>query len=211
MPTDRSRFDLPLAGLRVAVAIAVVAAVTATTIEAASRVRINPFNLFGYFTIQSNLLLAGVLLVLGLGRLAGRPAPAWETLARAACTTYIVVVGLVYAVLLAPLDAAGGVPVPWANTVLHVVTPLFGVADWFVAPSRHPLPWRATGWILVYPVVWLAVVLVRGATDGWVPYPFLDPERGYGQITVAAAGIAVVFTALALLTIAWSSRAAPRH
>ena len=31
---------------------------------------------------------------------------------------------------------------------------------------------------VLYPVVWIAVVLVRGATDGWVPYPFLNPEQG---------------------------------
>ncbi len=94
----------------------------------------------------------------------------------------MVIVGIVYAVLLAPVDAAGGVPVPWANTVVHVVTPIFALVDWFLAPDRLATPLRLTWVLLLYPAVWIAVVLVRGATDGWVPYPFLDPKNGYAFV-----------------------------
>lgn len=178
--------------LRLGVAALIIAAVVATVAEAASRTSINPFNLFGYFTIQSNILLAAVLMLLGARGVAGRARPAWAEAARAACVTYIVLVGLVYAVLLAPLGAAGGVPIPWANVVLHVVTPLYAVFDWVLAPERRALPVSAVGVILIYPVLWLVVVLIRGATDGWVPYPFLDPANGYGQVALTVIGIAFV-------------------
>lgn len=184
--------------VRLGVAALVVAAMVATVLEAAGRTSINIFNLFGYFTIQANLLLALLLGVLGAINVAGRPLPPWMESARAACLTYIVLVGLVYAVLLAPLGAAGGVPVPWANVVLHVVTPLFAVVDWVVAPERRALAMRTVGLIMIYPVVWLVVVLARGATDGWVPYPFLDPELGYGQVTLT-----ILVIALAVLLFGW--------
>ncbi len=35
------------------------------------------------------------------------------------------------------------------------------------------------------------VVLLRGATDGWVPYPFLNPAQGYGIVALYALAIAV--------------------
>ena len=35
------------------------------------------------------------------------------------------------------------------------------------------------------------MVLIRGATDGWFPYPFLDPAKGYASIAVVVAGIFV--------------------
>ena len=108
---------------------------------------------------------------------------------RAFATTYVAIVGVVYALLLAPLGAAGGVPVPWANVVMHIIVPIFAVVDWIVVGDRHPLRWRALPLVLVYPLVWIVVVLIRGATDGWFPYPFLDPQNGYGSIAVVVLAI----------------------
>ena len=45
--------------VRLALAIAILAAVVATHLDAASRGPINLFNIYGYFTIQSNLIVAG--------------------------------------------------------------------------------------------------------------------------------------------------------
>lgn len=192
--------------LRLAVAALILAAVVATVFEAASRTSINPFNLFGYFTIQSNLLLAAVLTLLGASGVAGRPRPGWAETARAACVTYIVLVGVVYAVLLAPLGAAGGVPVPWANTVLHVVTPVYAVVDWLAAPERGRLPPRTVAVTLIYPLLWLTVVLIRGATDGWVPYPFLDPAGGYGQVAIIVLAITLAVLVASTLIVLSSRR-----
>ena len=179
---------------RIAVALAIVVAVIATHVEAASRGPVNPFNLYGYFTVQSNLIGAASWLVAGTLAMRGATRGAGVTLLGAVATTCLVIVGLVYAVLLAPLGAAGGVPLPWANVVLHVVSPLAGVIDWVAVGDRIRLDWSAVWVILVYPVVWTTVVLIRGATDGWVPYPFLDPAQGYGVVAGYAAAVAALFT-----------------
>jgi hypothetical protein len=188
---------IALTVLRLGVAALVLAALVATVLEAAGRTAINPLNLFGFFTIQSNVILAVVLAIVGAATLRGQSGNEGIARARACATAYIALVGVVYAVLLAPLGVAGGVPVAWANTVLHVVTPVYAVLDWSFAPDRRPVPWSTIGLALIYPAVWSAVVLARGATDGWVPYPFLDPAQGYGVVAGYVLAIAV---AVAVLT-----------
>ena len=189
--------------LRGAIVILVIVVVVATLVAVASRSQINPFNFFGFFTIQSNLILAAVFLLSALAPAAlGEPA---RSLVRAAATTYIVIVGIVYATLLAPVEEAGGVPLPWANVVLHVVTPVYGIVDWLVFRDRVRLPLDRLWVVLLYPAVWLVVVLLRGATDGWVPYPFLDPEEGYAAVAGYCLVILLAFLVVGAFVF-WCSR-----
>ena len=183
----------------------IVTAVIATTIDTPTRVPINPFNFFGYFTIQSNLIMAAVFLAVAVRSFRGLPDSQWLQLARACATSYMVVVGIVYALLLAPLGAAGGVPLPWANTVLHVVVPIYAVVDWIVIGDRRPVSYRYLWVAAVYPLLWCGVVLVRGATDGWVPYPFLDQGNGMASVLTYVALIAATVIGVAAL-IFWASR-----
>jgi hypothetical protein len=182
------------AALRTVAALGTLTAIVATFFDTASRSAINPFNFFGYFTMQSNIATLVVLLAAAIYGFRGRRQPPGLELARGCVTTYIVIVGIVYNLLLSGLE--GGVTLAWANTVLHVVLPIYAALDWILFADRGPLPWRRFWIVLVYPLVWLAVVLVRGATDGWVPYPFLDPGQGYGVVALYAVGIAVAFAAV---------------
>jgi hypothetical protein len=111
----------------------------------------------------------------------------------------------VYATLLAPLEEAGGVPVPWANVVLHVVTPLYGIVDWLAFRDRVRLPLDRLWVVLLYPAVWLVVVLLRGATDDWVPYPFLNPDQGYAAVAGYCLVILVAFLVVGAVVF-WGSR-----
>ena len=63
-----------VAALRLAVAITTLAAIVATVAEAAGRTTINPFNMFGYFTIQSNIALLLVLATIAIVGLRGEHA-----------------------------------------------------------------------------------------------------------------------------------------
>lgn len=175
--------------LRLSCALLGLVAIGATFVDTSSRVAINPFNFFGFFTIQSNLILIVVLILAGLATLTGRPQSDRLVLARACATTYIVIVGIVYNTLLTGLE--GGVSLEWANSVLHVVLPLYGALDWILFGDRATPRWKSLWAALVFPILWLGVVLVRGATDGWVPYPFLSPTLGYGVVAGYCVGIAV--------------------
>lgn len=180
-----------IATARLAVATLVAVAIVSTFFDTASRATINPVNFFGFFTMQSNMATAAVLLIASLLGFARKPQPGWLLIARGCVTTYIAIVGIVYNTLLAGLE--GGVSLEWANWVLHVFLPIYAVVDWILVADRPALAWRSYPIVLVYPIVWLIVVLVRGATDGWVPYPFLDPATGYPSVALYSVIIAVAF------------------
>jgi hypothetical protein len=177
------------AAARLGFAAAGLVAIVATFFDTASRVTVNPFNFFGFFTMQSNVIVIVVLAVAAVATFTGRGQTDGLVLARGCATTYIVIVGIVYNTLLVGLE--GGVSLGWANAVLHIVLPIYAAADWILFGDRRALTWSRLWVTLVFPIVWLVVVLIRGATDGWVPYPFLDPSIGYGAVGAYCVGIAV--------------------
>ncbi len=191
--------------LRFALAALLVLAVSAAyqgEVKAGGGALPNPFNFFGLFTIQNNLLAAFGLLLMAFLHMRDEPAPKWLPAFRGSVVAYLAVVGTVYAVLLAPIQKPGDILVPWANVVMHTVAPLALALDWILVADRPALRWRRIWVVLPYPVVWLTVVLIRGATDGWVPYPFLEPSNGAGMIAIVCVGICVVLLAVyALVTL----------
>ena len=148
----------------------------------------NPFNFFGYFTIQNNLIGVAALLVAVV--YTGKVRPQWVEYLRVCAAVYLSIVVTVYWVLLAPLDPPATVQ-SWENLTVHLFSGVVVLADWLLEGPRAGLPLRRVWIVLLYPLTWLAVVLIRGATDGWFPYPFLDPAKGYGSIAIIVAAIIV--------------------
>ncbi len=171
-------------GLRALAATAIVIAIVAQYLHSASLGPVNPFNFFGYFTIQSNLV-AAVAFALSATLIFGRrPQPLWLVYLRALATVLMAIVGLVYNTLLSGAGLEDSFNVPWSNDILHIVIPIYAVADWLLFGDKARLPFDKLWVMLIYPIVWLGVVLLRGANDGWVPYPFLDPASGYASVAV---------------------------
>jgi hypothetical protein len=169
----------------------------------------NPVNFFSLFTIQSNLIAAAVLLI---GALAAheRTSLVWS-LVRGAATMYMVTTGAVYALLLSgPEDSLQSSPL-WVHIVLHQVLPLVMVVDLAVHPiaGRYLTMKQALGWLL-YPLLYLAYTLLRGANVDWYPYPFLDPREpgGYGTVGVYCAVILLGLLAISSLIVVLTHRSA---
>lgn len=101
------------------------------------------------------------------------------------------------------VPGTGSAP-PWVSAALHVVLPVIAVLDWALVDDRRPLAWRRLWSVLVYPLVWLIVVLTRGATDGWVPYGFLLPENGIASLALHIIGLMVAVVAAGALVWAMS-------
>ncbi len=151
------------------------------------------YRFFAYFTIQSNILVALSSTVLARDPLDDRPA--WRVV-RLAGLVGITVTGLVHFVLLRPLlDLTGA---DWvADKLLHMVVPVLAIAAWAWVGPRPRFVAREAAYALCWPVLWLVWTLVFGQLDGWVPYPFLDPdEDGWGAVGVACVGITVLFLLL---------------
>ncbi|MDN4483814.1 Pr6Pr family membrane protein [Demequina lignilytica] len=153
-----------------------------------------PWNFFGYFTIQNNLI--GVAALAIAARYVGRERPEWVELLRLTAAVTLTIVVTVYWTLLLPTDDE---PWAWTNLVVHGLSGVALVADWLVDGPRRPLPWGLLPWVMAYPLLWVAVTLVRGATDGWFPYPFLDPANGYAAIAMVVGGIVVAGLVLGAL------------
>jgi hypothetical protein len=146
-----------------------------------------------YFTIQSNILVAVASTVLARDPVADRP---WWRVVRIAALVGITVTGLVHFFLLRPLlDLEGA---NWvADKLLHMVVPVLAVAAWAWVGPRPRVHVREMAYALAWPVLWLVWTLVVGQVDGWVPYPFLDPdEDGWGAVGIACVGITILFLLL---------------
>lgn len=161
----------------------------------------NPLDYFGYFTNQTNLLTAVAGVLTGTLMLTGTRVPDWLITARAIGAACLVVVALVYNLV---IPGTGSAPVA-VSIVLHVAFPALVALDWLLVGDRRPLAWRCLWVVLPYPLLWLVVVLGRGATDGWVPYGFLLPERGAATLSLHVAALLGTLLAAGML-VWWVSR-----
>ncbi|WP_186324394.1 Pr6Pr family membrane protein [Microbacterium paludicola] len=167
-------------------------------------------NFFSYFTILSNLLAVIALVIGGVWMLRTRRSataePAWMGTLLACASTYMIVTGIVYNLLLRGISIAG-ISDAWTNETLHVVIPLVMLADVLLAPRRRALPWCALLVAVTFPIVWAVYTLLRanlitGPATGnpwWYPYPFLDPhlQGGYLGVIGYIVGIAAAIVAVA--------------
>jgi hypothetical protein len=155
-------------------------------------------NLFTFFTILSNILVAGVCAVLAV-----RPehrsrlfAVVWLDALLA-----ITVTGIVYNTVLIGLYELRG-PELFADRLFHMVSPALFVVGSLLFGPRGLVTARTVAPALLYPLLWLAFTLVCGAIITWYPYPFLQvPTLGYGRVAVNSLLITSLFLALAAVVV----------
>lgn len=147
-------------------------------------------NFFSFFTIESNILAAIVLLIIGFGALAGAKAYRSFAFIRGAATLYMVITGIVFALLLSGLEQRLQVTIPWVNIVLHYIMPVVLLVDWLLFPPKFRFSFAQTlGW-LAFPLLYLIYTLIRGSIVDWYPYPFLDVGRN-GWLPVIIVSLAI--------------------
>lgn len=163
-----------------------------------------------YFTILSNLLVAGVSFA--LARDPARDGRRWRVVHLATLSS-ITVTGVVHWFFLRPiLDLQGASYV--VDKLLHVVVPVLAVVAWVVAGPRGRAVRAAILPSLGWPLLWGALTLARGAATGWWPYPFIDADTlGWGRVLLNLVAIAVLFAvvggALVAVDRALAARQAP--
>ena len=161
----------------------------------------NPGNFFSFFTIESDILAAALLFSMALIRRDERTL--LFDLVRGAVTLYIAITGVVFAILLRGLQESLDTHIGWVDFTVHKLIPVVVVADWVWDPPRHRLPIAASVSWLIYPALWLTYTLVRGASEDWYPYPFVDASHlGYGGVLLRSALLVVGFAAGAAALIA---------
>lgn len=185
----------------------------ASTTEWGSHIPTVVANFFSYFTVLSNIGAAVSLIIGAIWMLRTRgstePEPRWLAILFVCTSTYMIVTGIVYNLLLRniPLD---GVSEWWTNETMHVMIPLVMLADVFFAPRRRALPWWVVLVAAIFPIAWAAYTLVRAnlitapltGDPWWFPYPFLNWHViGIGAVSLYIVGIAVAIIAVAALVV----------
>jgi hypothetical protein len=168
------------------------------------------FNVFCFFTILSNLLVAITSVLLLMPRNVaeddrrGTSPVVWQAKPnigfwafRLAGLVAITVTFVVFHTVLSRLYEFEG----WAavaNQLIHTVAPLLAIAAWVLAgPRGHATP-RIALLSLLPAGAWLVFMLIRGELIDYYPYPFVDvADHGYPRTLLNAALIGVLFYGLA--------------
>ncbi|MDQ7876893.1 Pr6Pr family membrane protein [Microbacterium sp. QXD-8] len=156
--------------------------------------------LFSFFTIQSNLFVLGTSIALALDVL--RDGRLWRVL-RFDALLGIIITGLVYETILAPLVHLEG----WALVAtigFHYISPWATLIGWLLFGPRPRATWATTALAFVWPLLWIVYTFVHGAVTGWYPYPFLDVDtigfadsvRNSAIVLAIGVVIAVILTVL---------------
>lgn len=156
--------------------------------------------LYSEFTVQSNLVFGLVLVTAAL--VPRLRLPSWWDHLFGALVFYLVMTGIIYAVLVAPPDEPWWTwDMYWPQMVHHRLAPLFAALDWLlVTRTVRGRWWRPLAW-LGYPVAFLAWSWTRGAIDGWYVYDFLDPtlDGGWPGVFATTAQVLVAFLVVGVL------------
>ena len=169
-------------------------------------------NFFSYFTTQSAIAMVVMFVLAAVIAFRRAQDPSWLDTFRALVTTYIIVSGIVYAIIVVQASTRDyTLEVPWSNQLLHFWIPTCALLDWLFDPGKTRLPWRTLGWALIYPVLWFVYTLIRSPLVGWYPYFFLDARQVSLTETVlyCAICVALITGIAALLT--GTSRLGPVH
>lgn len=151
----------------------------------------------GFFTILTNLLVAVMATRMALGRESGLSGPA----ARMSITAAILLVGIAYWFLLAPLWT----PTGWqlvADIGLHSMQPALAAALWLFLRDGS-LGWSDVPKAAIWPTVYAVYALARGAGDGWYAYWFLNPDdQSLAELLVSIAGLSLLVMGIGAVLVA---------
>jgi hypothetical protein len=151
-------------------------------------------NVFVFFTIQSNLIVGVTTLLLALKL---ERTSMWFRVFRLMGLVGITVTGIVYHVAIRAfleLDTWG----LFADQLLHTVVPILAVVGWLVFGPRGLTSVRVAALTVLFPLVWFACTLTRGAIIDWYPYTFIDVNTlGYLKVAINAVWIALLVFGLA--------------
>lgn len=151
---------------------------------------------FSFFTILTNSLVA-VFFTFSLAGQKGRHLSVLHqpgTLT--AVTVYISVVGIIYQVILRQTwDPTGLQKI--VDELLHSVIPVMVIVFWYLYEDKAGVTFRQIPQWLIYPLIYLAYILIRGNFSGFYPYPFINVTViGWPDVWINSIMITVLFIGL---------------
>ncbi|CAN5502189.1 Pr6Pr family membrane protein [soil metagenome] len=118
-----------------------------------------------------------------------------------AITVYIAIVGLVYQFLLRQIWHPVGLQ-KLVDELLHSVMPLLVIVYWYLFEEKSLVSYRQVPKWLIYPLIYLLYVLIRGNMSGFYPYPFVDVTiLGLKKVLINSVLLTGFFCVISLLFI----------
>ena len=157
--------------------------------QVADRIRVDrfrPFEYFAFFSIDSSIFAGIVVLLSGIWLLQGKAETDRQNILRLIVTVSMIIVGVVDHALLgdsavAPEDIGYEWPrIP--NLVIHTWAPIAITVDYLLSIRGAKPKLRKALWVVVYPLIWLFLSIIRGLADGWWPYWFINPGSEGGVV-----------------------------
>jgi len=150
-------------------------------------------NLFSYFTILCNLLVA-LSLSFSIFFPKTKTGIYFSSISvQTAIALYIFIVALVYNSVLRGLLLLEGWQI-LVDNMLHVVIPILYLLYWFLFVPKAYLNWKNGMYWTLFPFLYLIYSLIRGAIVQWYPYPFLNAAKyGYEQVIFNVGIMLLVF------------------
>lgn len=157
---------------------------------------------FSYFTILTNLLVAVCCTCIAANPQQGWGAFFSKTQTLTAITVYILVVGIVYNIILRFLWQPKGLQ-KLVDELLHSIIPVLFLLYWLLFINKQTLQWKQVFSWLIYPLIYLLFILIRGSFSGFYPYPFVNAgDLGIKKVLLNSIAITILFTIVGLLLIA---------
>jgi hypothetical protein len=157
-----------------------------------------------YFTVLTNIFIALAATTGARRRIRDRPRGLYGIGIVGCATTSIAVVGMGYHLLLREVWDPQGLALV-SDILLHYAVPVGAVMHWLAYPHFERLAWPAPQAWCAYPAAYFIYVLARGALVGNYPYHFIDVGLiGYGQASLNALGLLLVFIVVGLGVVAIS-------
>lgn len=156
---------------------------------------------FSFFTILTNILVAMffTVSVLKVKKSFSKLLLTDGTIT--AITVFILIVGSVYQIVLRSIWEPTGLQFI-VDELLHTVIPLYMLGYWFFNVKKLDLQLKTVFNWLLYPLLYIVFITVRGSSSGYYPYPFLNiNEIGYEKVIV---NTAIIFALMLILLIVLS-------
>lgn len=136
---------------------------------------------FTFFTILTNILVAIVFTALWL-----KPKNIFSFFTlfntMSATAVYIFVVGFLYNTVLRFIWEPQGLQ-RIVDEMLHLIIPIVFITYWMYNIKSNTIQWKSIFNWLMYPMLYLVVILIRGHFADYYPYPFVNVlELGYSKV-----------------------------
>ena len=105
-------------------------------------------------------------------------------------------VGIVYQILLRHLWQPAGIQFI-VDESLHTLNPLLVIIYWYLYEKKWSVNYSQVKLWLVYPLGYMACVLIRGRLSGFYPYPFINVVKiGLARAIVNSGLLTLTFVAI---------------